>query len=299
MTLVFIRPKGLVSCKGIANLSDGVMSVVRGDKASRIEWPNVDFLFRWGYTGPTPHGFNGVTINKRGAIIRTSFKATFAGELSDAGLGPTCWFLPRDVDRFPVVVRPPTHSQGRNLWVAHTPEELLRVWHPGYYIRPLINKVAEYRVFVLNGKVITVARKVPDDPTQVAWNVSQGGRFENVRWGAWPLSVCDVAIKAVTLSGLDYSGVDVMTDEEDNAYVVELNSAPAIPLLPDGGVSYRQKLHVKAILWELSQLHYHRRSDEGGGGILAPPHPLRLASVTELPRTIRDYRDYLHPGVSA
>jgi hypothetical protein len=292
VTLVFIRPKGLVSCKGIANLSGGTMSVVRGDKVDRVNWSNVNFLFRWGYTGSTPHGFNGVTINKREAILRSNSKSMFAAELGEAGLGPTCWHNPYNVDRFPVVVRPPTHSQGRNLWVAHTPEELSRVWCPGYYIRPLINKVAEYRVFVFNGKVITVARKIPDDPTQVAWNVSQGGKFENVRWGVWPLSVCNVAIKAVTLSGLDYSGVDVMTDEEGNAYVIELNSAPSLPLLPDGSVSYRQKLHVKAVRHDTLDGPYE---DNGGDrGNLPPTDDPRQGGVTPT-----SYRDYIHPGVSA
>lgn len=149
----------------------------------------------------------------------------------------------------PLVLRPRTHAQGRNLFVVNGLEELLnvvnnnvRVFSSGWYASELINKVAEYRVYVVSGRVATVARKTPDDPSAVAWNVAQGGRFDVVNWGNWPLEVCRVAVEAFNhVPGLDFAGVDVMVDENGRAYVIELNSAPSLPLLSDGSVSYRQK----------------------------------------------------------
>lgn len=116
----------------------------------------------------------------------------------------------------------------------------------GWYASELINKVAEYRVYVMSGRVVTVAEKTPDDPSAVAWNVAQGGRFDVVNWGGWPLEVCRVALEAFKHSGLDFSGVDVMVDTEGKAYVIELNSAPSLPLLSNGSISYRQKCMAKA-----------------------------------------------------
>jgi glutathione synthase/RimK-type ligase-like ATP-grasp enzyme len=282
--LVFLRRKGLGlgTCKGISAASDGRISFVRNDKAHTFDWTGVKYLFRWGCTSHSPSGFTGEVINNSQAIHRVNNKASFAQVLGEHNLGPTCWLHPAHVEGYPVVVRPPTHSQGRNLWVCHSLEELLSVWREGYYIRPLINKVAEFRVYVLNGKVVTVAKKTPADPSAVAWNVAQGGRFDVVRWGDWPLAACDVAVKALHLSGLHYSGVDVMMDGEGNAYVIELNSAPSLPALADGQLSYRQTVHTKAILYVLAGL------DGFALPFGAPPVSSPLS-----------YRDYIHPGVLA
>lgn len=152
-----------------------------------------------------------------------------------------------------LILRPSTHAQGRNLFVCNNLQEVVDVvrskpqtFAGGWYASELINKVAEYRVYVVSGRVATVARKTPDDPNAVAWNVAQGGRFDVVRWGDWPLEVCRVAVEAFKhVDGLDFSGVDVMVDEEGKAYVIELNSAPSLPLLSDGSVSYRQKCMAK------------------------------------------------------
>jgi len=120
----------------------------------------------------------------------------------------------------------------------------------GWYASELIDKVAEYRVYVVSGRVATVARKTPYDPNAVAWNVAQGGRFDVVRWGDWPLEVCRVAVESFKhIEGLDFAGVDVIVDEDGRAYVIELNSAPSLPLLSDGSVSYRQKCVAKCFKW--------------------------------------------------
>ena len=168
-----------------------------------------------------------------------------------------CHSHQRSLGTGPMVLRPRHHAQGRNLFVVNGMQELLnvveskpRVFSQGWYASELIDKVAEYRVYVVSGKVVTVAEKTPHDRTQVAWNVAQGGRFDVVNWGAWPMNVCEVALKAFDLiPDLDFSGVDVMTDASGRAYVIELNSAPSLPLLSDGSVSYRQKCMAKAFNW--------------------------------------------------
>ena len=152
-----------------------------------------------------------------------------------------------------MVLRPRHHAQGKNLFVVNGVEELLNVvrskphvFSQGWYASELIDKVSEYRVYVVSGKVATVAKKTPHDPEAVAWNVAQGGRFDVVRWGEWPLEACRVAIEAFNcVPNLDFSGVDVMVDGNGRAYVIELNSAPSLPLLSDGSISYRQKCIAK------------------------------------------------------
>lgn len=164
----------------------------------------------------------------------------------------------------PLVLRPTTHAQGRNLYVVDDMEALSevvcqnpRVFSRGWYASELIDKVAEYRVYVVSGRVATVAKKTPDDPTAVAWNVAQGGRFDVVRWGSWPLEVIRVALEAFKYSGLDFSGVDVMVDSAGRPYVIELNSAPSLPLLSDGSISYRQKCMAKCFKYILDNGKEH------------------------------------------
>lgn len=151
-----------------------------------------------------------------------------------------------------MVLRPRRHAQGKNLFVVNSFDELLNVVHErprvfanGWYASELIDKVAEYRVYVVSGRVATVAQKTPEDPSAVAWNVAQGGRFDVVRWGEWPMEAVRVALEAFKHSGLDFSGVDVMIDRDGRAYVIELNSAPSLPLLSSGQISYRQKCMAK------------------------------------------------------
>jgi glutathione synthase/RimK-type ligase-like ATP-grasp enzyme len=127
------------------------------------------------------------------------------------------------------VVRPARHAQGRDLDVVSY-DTARRNLHPKYadgYISKLINKVAEYRVMVVQNRVAWVAKKTPGNPEDVAWNVARGGRFDNVKWGEWPIRVILAALAAAKVGGLDFGGVDVMVDAEGNPYVLEVNSAPS------------------------------------------------------------------------
>jgi len=93
---------------------------------------------------------------------------------------------------------------------------------------------------VVSGRAVCVARKHPGNPNQVAWNVFQGGRFENVRWDEWPLKAVKNSIAAFNLSGLDFGGVDVMVDREGETYILEINAAPSLTS------PYRQECFAKA-----------------------------------------------------
>ncbi len=129
------------------------------------------------------------------------------------------------------VLRRDRHAQGKDLWVGNT-ETILDVIRRDTslingYVSRLVDKVAEYRVFVCQNRAVWVAKKTPGNPNDVAWNVAQGGRFDNVRWGDWPMAVVVEAMKAAKVSGTDFCGVDVMVDADGNPYVLEVNSAPS------------------------------------------------------------------------
>lgn len=214
-------------------------------------------IVRWGCVASLPPQLRHWSVlNKSESIHRVNNKRAFRLliQQTDQSLCPSTIteLGGTNLIQWPLILRPATHAQGRNLWLVNGMEELLNVvsqrpvvFANGWYASEFIDKVAEYRVYVVNGRVATVARKTPADPSAVAWNVAQGGRFDVVPYSQWHIPACEVAIKAFSYSGLDFSGVDVMVDRDGRAYVIELNSAPSLPHLSDGSVSYRQTIMAK------------------------------------------------------
>ena len=262
--LIYRRRKlGRTSAREISRYSKENILNVRNDQRFP---PNIDMVFRWGCTSNLPAGVT--VVNTAEAIHQVADKAAFRKLTADAGLAPKTWLsvtehwyeiedelghgdmgpadddLLEDFNQGKLIVRRSTHHQGRFLDVCDTFGELEaacdKYGEGNYYISEYIPKVAEYRVFIVSGRVVWVAQKTPGNPDDVAWNVARGGRFDNVRWDDWPLKAVRVAREAFLLSSLDFGGVDVMVDAEGNAYVLEINSAPSQTS------PYRQECTAKA-----------------------------------------------------
>lgn len=223
------RKLGRTSTREISRMSkEGIISL-RNDKP----FPQgIDMVFRWGTTSNLPYKCQ--VVNEAAAIHEVADKAGFRKRTADAGLAPTTWM---DLDSWSfdgcrkAVLRRSTHHQGKYLHVIEDYQEAEKVaalyGEGSYYISEYVEKVAEYRVFIVQGRVVWVARKTPANPEAVAWNVAKGGRFDNVRWGDWPLREVRVAREAFLMSSLDFGGVDIMTDRDGKCYVLEINSAPS------------------------------------------------------------------------
>lgn len=250
------RKLGIGSCKGVKQFSEQGIDFIRNDKITQHH--QADFVFRWGCTSNLP--FKTTIVNEAKAIHYVADKRQFRLDTAEKGLAPKTWdhfnewnkeIFDGNFDEFgddllnkSYVVRRATHHQGRYLHLCKTANELLgavRRYDGGnYYISEYIPKVAEFRVFFVQGRVVWVANKIPADANAVAWNVAKGGTFENVRWDDWPLRAIRVAREAFLLSGLDFGGVDVMVDDEGKVYVLEINSAPSQTS------PYRQQCTAKA-----------------------------------------------------
>lgn len=284
--IVFLRRRklGLGSCTAIAEgvrglLPDEDIRVGRLDQLDNIQDGSV--VIRWGAT-PTIQAENITVINSAQSIHWCHDKR--AGRLSMVDHGVPCpatWGHPQFIpSTWPVgqgiVVRPKNHSQGRNLYVCRSDADIQWAWQRmgapehGCYFSELIDKVAEYRVFVLQGRAVWVARKTPGNPEDVAWNVARGGRFDNVRWGDWPMAVITAALAAARLSGAHFCGVDVMVGRDGAPYVLEANSAPSQTS------PYRQACVAKAFAW-----------------MILNTFDLDLGDIP----TVEGWRDVIHPGL--
>jgi glutathione synthase/RimK-type ligase-like ATP-grasp enzyme len=224
------RGLGLGSTKAIKELSQHDITIVRNDKL--LIYSLYDTILRWGCTSPVTAPPNTVILNKNANISLVNNKQSFRFILKEQipEIIPKTWFNYIDPEiTYPCILRPSTHAQGKHLYYCKNYVDLTnaitKVNH--YYISEYIPKVAEYRVCFIQGLVAWVANKIPKDPQAIAWNVAQGGKFENVLWKKWPINVIETAYKAYKLSGLYLGGVDVMVDKDGRSYVLEINSAPS------------------------------------------------------------------------
>jgi len=267
------RKLGFGSCKGIAAASQTGIQVFRNDKQLP---PQAEYVFRWGTTSNIPG--NPKVINKAKAIHWVNDKKTSRIAFAEQGLAPYTFhpdWMVETLDKYPCVVRPLKHAQGKHLWYCQTPEELEEVVDTifqgdayRFYISSYIPKVAEYRVFVAQGRAVWVAIKTPSDPNAIAWNVAQGGKFDNVRWSNWPLEVVKKAIECFNMTGLDFGGVDMMVDKQGKVYCLEVNSASSQTS------PYRQQCVAKVFDYIITNGREH--IPVGGSG---------------------KYRRYIHPAI--
>lgn len=273
-TILRRRRLGKTSCNAIASKTHNEFRVIRNDQGE----PDADDLvFRWGCTSNIP---GNRVINTARAIHQVNNKLEFRRLLQDTDLIPTTFFDVNDWvqerENYPdIILRPAVHAQGRNLLhyvLGETNVDELDNFirtHPEYYISKYIPKVAEYRVFVVSGRAVCLAKKTPGNPNDIAWNVAQGGRFDNVRWDDWPHRVVIAAIRAFNHTELDFGGVDVMVDEEGLPYVIEINSAPSLTS------DYRQECMAKAFDWIVDNGKERMTINEQG----------------------QDYKNFIHPAV--
>ena len=225
------RKLGKTSCDNISAKSTNVGQVIRNDSPALNRVDDKLWCIRWGCTRNVK---GNKVLNTAEAIHWVNDKKTSRIVFAEADLAPTSW---TDVKKWeadgmslPVIIRPERHAQGRKLFFCKTKPEVLAALNKvgiSYYISEYIEKVAEYRVFVLQGRAVWVAKKTPADANAIAWNVARGGRFDNVRWDEWPLKAVKTAIAAFDLTKLDFGGVDVMVDKDGNCFVLEINSAPS------------------------------------------------------------------------
>lgn len=254
MSFIIRRRKlGRTSANKIAEYSNHGIIPIRNWKAREMQNLEVHrrghYLFRWGCTSEVPESFT--VVNSAASIAEVANKKEFRRVLNQKGYCPRTWFNAEEAlannPIYPVIVRRATHAQGRYLHVCNNIDELLQIAQlyrrDGYYISEFIDKVSEYRIFVVQGRVVWVVRKTPGNPGDVAWNVARGGRFDNVKWEDWPLKACKLAIAAMDCSSLDFGGVDVMIDRDNNCTVLEINSAPSQTS------PYRQSCTAKAFDW--------------------------------------------------
>lgn len=249
---IILRRKNLGkgSTNGIVAASSTGMSVVKSWLMPNNPPQPVDYIFRWGCTSRLPQGYaSAKVINSAEAIYAVNNKANCRFKLLAAEVSaPNTWPISNMLSAASTaagmdilmrsftgeyIARPKSHSRGLNIkkgTIDHVIREVSNnATYEDGYISEYINKVAEYRVFVLHGRIVWIVKKIPANTYDIAWNVARGGKFVNVLRGEWKSikHIIYLAIKSAKVMGIDFCGVDIMVDNNNKAYVLELNSAPS------------------------------------------------------------------------
>lgn len=173
------------------------------------------------------------TINTAEAVALSRNKRDTRLKLT--GLCPptwTSWLHQRKEYTYPCLVRTKRHFAAQGFYVCQNLKEveaaLKKCGYQHWYISPIIKKVQEYRVFVFQGCCLKVVRRYHDDPTQVAWNIANGGKSKRLKRESWPIPIVKAAIAAGQRINLGWYAADVIVDAEGRPYVLELNTAPGL-----------------------------------------------------------------------
>lgn len=126
-----------------------------------------------------------------------------------------------------LVVKPLFGSQGKGVQLIENRSQYIDFdeMHGVMYLQEFIdageNVGVDYRVFVMGDEVIACMKR-----TGESWitNVAQGGKVEAVELEE---GIQQLALDAVRVTGLEYSGVDLIRDKQGKFWVTEVNSVPA------------------------------------------------------------------------
>lgn len=223
--------QGSASAKALAQALGGKVLKLEN---SKFKPRDGDTIINWGNTTENyPFGPAG-WINDPTDIRNASNKKLFFQMMIDQGLGediPKFWLTKEEIpdEAFPIVCRTVLagHS-GAGIVLANNRDGLVDC---PLYVQ-YVKKEDEYRVHCAPENIIAVQRKArAKDHENPNWQIrNHANGFIYARAGVNPpVAVTEVALRAISASGLDFGAVDVIYNKKKGkAYVLEINTAPGL-----------------------------------------------------------------------
>lgn len=192
---------------------------------------------------------NGTIINKKESVQLSSNKPRCKQTLMEAGIPTPRKYSFQEVfdgrATFPVIVRRNGHFQGRYFYMVNNVRELSRYDPSTHYIQEVVNKINEYRLFVMKDRIIEAdLKETPPGHNSMVRNHETGCFFRWVRVASLPTELKRAARDAIQTCGLDFGAIDCATIQTPNGVkptIFEVNSAPG--LIPRKVDLFVAKLH--------------------------------------------------------
>lgn len=240
MKRLFILPykKGSEGAKSLTTkLSENLQKQIKQIRLENSKFKgNGKLVLNWGNSEHVPpEVLKATIINHPDNVGIASNKLKCFKVLSDAEVSVPDWTADPSVAKgwkAEVCCRTKlTGNSGEGLFIVEPDEDL--VLSPLY--TKYVKKKYEYRIHVMNGKVIDTQRKARDKAVEmenVDWRIrnhSNGFIFARNEDHDIPEDVTVQAVTAVNALGLDFGAVDVIWNEHyEKAYVLEVNTAPGL-----------------------------------------------------------------------
>jgi len=223
-----------------------------------------DIIINWGFNNEIPvlKGTNTEVLNRPEDIRKASSKLVSLSILKDKGI-PVPEFATNIEDARAlfnntnvVYCRTLTRaSKGKGIVLATRPEELVKA---PLYTAKLDNHI-EYRVHIFNNAVIDIVQKRKmtsermkdkgiekrnDDVRNLmnGWSFTRGNVTIKNENGNYYFDLIEIALEAAKDLNLDFCAIDLIKTQDDDFYVLEINTAPG---MKPGTTTHRR--YVKAI----------------------------------------------------
>lgn len=224
-----------------SSLFDGFVVREHGVKKKKVK--SLDFdatsgvLIRWGNTVQVNTDKQSVVYNKVEAIKISNSKGACRKFLQEKGIPVPKTWLSNEIGEntdcvYPLIGRPEHHGQGKHFFVCKDANEVKAAINNGCsYFSEVYDKNREFRVHCFLGKVLAIMEKPKPKGAQIQWNRALNDEpFTVLDRNKWPKEVVLTALRAVKTCGLDFSGVDIMSNDNlpIKAVICELNTAPTL-----------------------------------------------------------------------
>ena len=211
------------SCVTGRNLAD-YLGVPRGHSDSSQR----EYLFRWGSTSGVRFIPDEQTFNRMSKIEANTDKYNSLRVMDSEGIQVPDYSRTVEDLSYPILVRSTNHREGQdiNLILQERDDYLTS----NDFYTQYIPVQMEYRVHVAFGNILKLYEKrlrSESDNHPVIRNSGTGNVFLNPR-DPVPEEVRDESLRALRALGLEYGAVDVILGENDEVYVLEVNTAPSL-----------------------------------------------------------------------
>jgi len=141
------------------------------------------------------------------------------------------------LQEYPILSRQYYHTCGTDISLLKLPKN-----RGDYYVK-YIPKVAEFRVHVIGTTSFISQKTNRYSENTICWNYSNGFIFRDIniyKSARVTHAIRDLAYRAIKALGYNFGAVDIIVDEWDIPYCLEVNSAPAL-------VEHRIKKYIELI----------------------------------------------------
>ena len=128
---------------------------------------------------------------------------------------------------YPAIAKITDSSQGVGVFLVQNKEELIEIYAKSkrshLMIQEYIKNNGDYRIFVIDGQIVSAIKRYAADDQEFRNNISRGGK--SMTHDVTPEEQ-KIAIKAAQVMNYSIAGVDLIYDENNELKILEVNRSP-------------------------------------------------------------------------